>query len=235
MDSTFTTIIYTVITYAPIVAFFLVQLSGIDSIYQIFVHRNTDNVNPVPFLVMIFNCILWVFYGILEDDLTVLISNAAGVFFGSVYLFIFCIFTPWRKSKWYILALLVLILMSVLCFQFPTWIDDPRHQSKYIGFMGCTTAALLLSSPLTEMKRVIKDKSTRSMSFPMSLAMWFNAVTWVLYGAIIDNWNPFLVIHNGVGVVAGCVQLALFCVYREGTDPKWTAVTATSEDLDVAV
>merc|ERR1712098_270965 len=67
-----------------------------------------------------------------------------------------------------------------------------------------------MASPLTAM---IQAKSTQSMSFAMSLAMTFNGLSWAIYGAIIAYCNPFICVPNGIGCVAGCVQLMLFWTY----------------------
>lgn len=222
----------TVIIYAPICAVFMVQLSGIAPIYQIIAHKHTGNVSPIPFHAMVFNCILWTCYGLINVDSTVLFANAAGVLFGTAYLIIFCIYSTSAVRKRNVIVFVVLILISMFCIQFPIWIDASRYRVQYIGFIGSFTAFLLMSSPLTEMRRVIREKSTQRMSKWMSLAMTFNGLSWTIYGAIIDDYNPFICIPNGFGFIAGCIQLMLFWTYPKKSSQSYNKLVDRKDNED---
>merc|ERR1712124_117432 len=82
----------------------------------------------------------------------------------------------------------------------------------YLGLIGDLTAIILLSSPLVTMKTVLKEKSSESMPFYTSLAMWLNSCSWAVFGWTIIN-DPFVYIPNVLGFTAASIQLALIAKY----------------------
>ena len=205
------------ITWAPMFAVAFVQLSGMDPVRQIIKNKDIGVVSAIPFLALIVNGILWTYYGALIDDVPVLISNSTGIVFGCAYFAVFCFYanaTIRRSNIRLCIGLGVLLAISIgVQFLF----NDEQYQSSYIGFLGCTTAVFLMASPLTELKRVINEESTQSMSFSMSLAMTLNGLSWTIYGAVIANFNLFIVAPNFIGCIAGCIQLVLFVIYPRET------------------
>lgn len=75
-----------------------------------------------------------------------------------------------------------------------------------------TTAVILMASPLAVVKTVIRDKSTASMPFPVSLAMFLNGTAWGSYGWFVTA-DPYVWIPNILGAASGIVQLSLFAIY----------------------
>merc|ERR1719291_65782 len=70
----------------------------------------------------------------------------------------------------------------------------------------------MLSSPLAAIGTVIKQKSTESMPFAISLAMFFNSLSWFLY-AFFVILDLFIWIPNLLGLVASIIQLLLFVIF----------------------
>jgi hypothetical protein len=69
-----------------------------------------------------------------------------------------------------------------------------------------------MASPLATIKTVIRDKSTESMPFVMTIAALANAVAWTAYGKLVAE-DPFMWAPNALGLVAACAQLAFFAKY----------------------
>ena len=82
----------------------------------------------------------------------------------------------------------------------------------YIGTFGMSTAVILMASPLAVVGTVIKQKSTASLPFPVSLAMTLNGACWGTYGFVVTN-DLYVWLPNVLGFGAGCIQLALFAIY----------------------
>ena len=199
--------------YAPLFAFGFVQLSGIGPIYQIIKTKKTENVSPMPFLALIVSCILWGYYAHLVQDLVIFIANVSGIICGSSYFALFCMYTSVTLRKHYTNILLLLLSCSFAFLTvFPIFFDE-KDMKMYVAFAGCILSIFMMSSPLVSMKTVMTERNTSSMSLIVSIAMTANGLTWAMYGMIIMHGNLFIVIPNVIGVVAGCVQLSLFCIY----------------------
>merc|ERR1712233_292280 len=81
-----------------------------------------------------------------------------------------------------------------------------------LGLVGSITAVILLGSPLVTLRTVIKNKNSISMPFSTSLAMWINALSWTIFGLLLEN-DPFVYFPNFLGWIAGTVQLFLIWLY----------------------
>lgn len=51
--------------------------------------KSTGQLSPLPFVALAANCVVWVLYGILQSDMTVLVPNASGMGFGLYYTYLF--------------------------------------------------------------------------------------------------------------------------------------------------
>ena len=52
-------------------------------------NESTGNLNPLPFVSLAANCVVWTLYGVLQSDMTVLLPNATGMCFGLAYTAVF--------------------------------------------------------------------------------------------------------------------------------------------------
>ncbi|GLT77349.1 hypothetical protein SLA2020_489460 [Shorea laevis] len=73
----------------------------------------------------------------------------------------------------------------------------------------------MYASPLTVMRKVIRTKSVKYMSFYLSFVNFFNGVIWVAYALI--RFNLYILIGNGFGAVFGTIQLILYACHYKST------------------
>jgi len=197
----------TMISNAPLVAFGFVQLSGLSPIRQIIKEGKTGEFSPFPFVSLYTNCAIWELYGILNDDSTIKIANFAGVILGLAYTAIYSRYTHQSMMPYYLgsSSLLAVMLSS------PYWLSI-ENSIQLLGSFGCVSAVVLMASPLTVVKTVIQNRSTQSMPFVVSLAMTLNGMSWFTYGWLVAN-DPYVWFPNGLGSIAGFIQLSLFGMY----------------------
>lgn len=197
----------TLLSNAPLLAFALVQASGISPIVNIVQNKRTDNLSPFPFVSLYTNCFIWTLYGYLNHDATVLYANGAGIIAGLIYTGIFAKYTHISMLKYYAgsIAILAPMLTSHL------WLDT-SNAIQLLGSFGCASAVILMASPLATLKNVIKDKSTESIPFVMSLSMFLNGISWGSYGWFVAG-DPYIYLPNILGTVAATAQLSLFAIY----------------------
>lgn len=198
----------TMISNAPLLAFSLVQLSGLAPIRQIMKEGKTGELSPFPFVSLYTNCAIWELYGILNNDPTIKVANLAGVVLGLAYTAIYSRYTQQSMMPYYLgsSSLLAVMLTS------PFWLST-ENSIQLLGSFGCASAVVLMASPLTVVKTVIEQRSTESMPFIVSLAMTLNGVSWFTYGWFVAN-DAYIWVPNALGSIAGFIQLSLFGIYR---------------------
>ncbi|MFZ0068801.1 MAG: SemiSWEET transporter [Pseudolabrys sp.] len=57
-----------------------------------------------------------------------------------------------------------------------------------IDFVGVTGAVLTTLCWLPQALKVIREKETRALSLPATVAFSFGVVLWLVYGVAIGNW-----------------------------------------------
>merc|ERR1712013_307689 len=199
----------TVLSNLPLAAFAFVQASGMSPIRQILKDKATGELSPFPFVSLFTNCSIWSLYGYLQTDQTILVANIAGVVAGTAYTAIFAQHTHQSMSKYYLGsgALLATFMSS------PVWAPMMgTDAATVLGTFGMSTAVVLMASPLAVVGTVIKNKSTASLPFAMSLAMTLNGLCWGSYGWFVTS-DVYVWLPNVLGCGAGIAQLALFAIY----------------------
>ncbi|KAH9492723.1 hypothetical protein Btru_026163 [Bulinus truncatus] len=83
--------------------------------------------------------------------------------------------------------------------------------TQNIGLYCAGVGILCYASPLATLSKVIKQKSTSSISFPLCFVNFLCAVEWSLYGAAIEDY--VLLIPNFLGIFLGLAQFYLFWIY----------------------
>eukprot|EP01039_Chlorochromonas_danica_P003937 gene3938-4305_t len=186
--------------------FFLgLQACSLQTAWQILNARTVGGFSLLPFISLLVNCVIWTLYGILKKDNTVFFPNALGILVG---LFGTSIYTTYSGAKdglntFFIIAAIVLSAAGVAYM-----IND----AGMLGGMGCFLAIVLMGSPLATLRTVVRDRSTASLPFGISLMTWGNALCWTLYGFLVAD-DIMLYGPNSVGLLLASIQMALFAIY----------------------
>mmetsp|Transcript_58812 Transcript_58812/g.97315 ORF Transcript_58812/g.97315 Transcript_58812/m.97315 type:complete len:182 (+) Transcript_58812:1-546(+) len=178
-------------------------------IKQILSNKTTGDLSCFPFVSLYTNCAIWTLYGWLQSDPTLLYANAVGLVCGAAYTAIFAKYTHQSMSKYFVgsAGILGVFLSS------PVWAPLVGTDAPTVlGTFGMSTAVVLMASPLAVVGTVIKQKSTASLPFVVSLAMTTNGLCWGAYGwFVIDDF--YVYVPNVLGCAAGLIQLSLFAIY----------------------
>jgi len=220
--------VQSVLAVAGPICFFGMQIAGLKAIKTIKENKSVGDLSALPFVSLATNCVVWTAYGIFTKDMTVLLPNLSGLAFGLYYTSVFHKYAHYSLFKYYAVALLVVGGVGALIYYFPA-----EEAKQYIGYMGCTLAIILMSSPLAAMGTVLKTKSTASMPFVQSLATFMNATSWTGYGMLIAK-DPVLVVPNALGLIAAIIQLSLFVRFGIHKAPKVTTVAAAAKATQTA-
>ena len=197
-------IIFTVLLRcAGPVIFMGLQLSSVATAREVVRNKSVGALSPVPNIALFSNCVVWTLYGALIKDLTVFVPNGIGIVTAIYCMVEFHRFSAIKPYKMYVAAAAVCGACAYLA---------SIGNASTVGLVGCAMAVLFMASPLSVVRTVIRDKSTAALPFATSLVIFFNALSWLLYGSIVAHdvlvWGP-----NALGFLLACVQLGLFLAY----------------------
>ncbi|PWA76198.1 SWEET sugar transporter [Artemisia annua] len=211
-------------------------LSTVPTFYTIWKKRSVEQYSPVPYLASLFNCGLWVLYGmpfVQPNNLLVATTNGAGVVIEAVYLVIFLLYCDPRKRIRVALVLIVeVIAFGGLVLLVLTLTHTTQKRSAIVGAISVAANILMYASPLSVMKLVITTKSVEYMPFLLSLFCFSNGLCWCLYA--LFPFDPFVAVPNGIGALLGILQLILYATFYKSTK-RMLAARKEIEEMNLAV
>jgi len=155
-------------------AFFLgMQGSAVKTAMTIMSEKSVGPLSPFPFVSLLTNCVIWSYYGLLKQDMTVLVPNAIGVLSGLICVLGYHRHATTKPMSLYAGAAAIIALSS-------SWALAGNFQ--LLGYLGCLLAVILTGSPLITLATVIKEKSTAALPILMSLSAFLNSASWSAYG-----------------------------------------------------
>jgi len=221
--------------YAGLVLTVGFLLSPAPTCWQIVRAKSTGQFSPVPNLIGVFNCSLWVYYcavtmaGSTENLVPNLLVNAIGSFLFASYTVVFILYsrTRWRivahavlaVASFGVLVILLELLVPHLRLDVHWGGDSVPLKSSICGVITDILNVALYGSPLVVMKNVIRTRSVRYMPLPFSVATFVVSVTWTVQGLLIGNIT--VVLPNVIGMILSTAQLLLYAWFcRSGVLPE---------------
>ena len=191
---------------APPVAAQIVFLSPLAAMKQFKEAGTTGDVSPIPYAAMCVNGFLWVVYGGLKGDMTIIAPNASGFLFGAYYVKTFAQYrapsvnmTPYYGGT---VAMSAAVVGMASVMETSAAIDA-------IGLTGCAVVAVMFGGPLGSIKTVLKDKNTNSLPVPFTVAAFVNCICWASYGWFVID-DVYVYAPNLAGLAASSAQIALY-------------------------
>lgn len=172
--------------------------------------KTTGKYSSFPFIAMFFNCTIASIYGILIDDLPLLITNYPCAIISVIYMLMYWKYADAKPRMKSIVvaffALAIVVGLGVLAAYIPK-----TTREMMFGIIMCCTGIIMYGSPLTKMYDVIRTRSTNGMPFYFSLTDFICTTVWMIYGYMI--MNVFIIIPNTVGAILSLIQLSLFTLF----------------------
>ena len=180
------------------------QISSLKTAITIAKERSVGDLSPIPFLSLLMNGSVWLIYGSVKSDWTILVPNFTAVLTGAVCASLFHINSKATVSPLLYLTVLVVVVSSIYL--------GSRSDLHSLGLIGVVLSILLMGSPLATVSIVVREKRTDSMPFTTSLTTFLNCLAWTSYGYLVAD-DPMLWIPSSIGLILAMFQLALFVVY----------------------
>ncbi|XP_055537996.1 sugar transporter SWEET1 [Wyeomyia smithii] len=175
--------------------------------------KSTGETSGFPFVSGFLSCFLWLKYGILTREHTVILVNTIGsvLFFSYVVIY----FTFSVNKHVVVRQFSAVCCFILICTVYSNYEVDLEKVIKVIGFVCCCVGVLFFASPLTKLAHVIRSKNTESLPFPIIVASFFVSLQWFIYGLLIED--GFIQIPNLLGCILSTTQLFLYLIYPSRT------------------
>lgn len=171
--------------------------------------KSTGETSAFPFVSGFLSCSLWLKYGLLTEEHTVIFVNTIGSALFLAYVIIYFTFSVNKQTVVrQFLAVCVFILACNVYTKYETNLDVSL---RTIGVVCCCVGVLFFASPLSVLAQVIRTKNTESLPFPIIVASFFVSLQWFIYGMLIED--SFIQIPNLLGCMLSSVQLLLYAIY----------------------
>ncbi|KAE8589104.1 hypothetical protein XENTR_v10022888 [Xenopus tropicalis] len=184
--------------------------SGLSDLRVMVAKRSVENIQFLPFLTTDLNNLGWFYYGYLKGDGTLIIVNLIGASLQTLYMAAYILYSLERR---YVVSQ-VLVSLGVLflahCY-FTLWTPDINSRLNQLGLFCSIFTISMYLSPLADLAQIIKSKSTKCLSFPLTVATFLTSTSWVLYGWVQSDL--YITVPNFPGIVTSLLRFWLFSRY----------------------
>ncbi|ELW62431.1 Sugar transporter SWEET1 [Tupaia chinensis] len=183
--------------------------TGLSDLSHMRMTRSVDSVQFLPFLTTDVSNLSWLSYGVLKRDGTIIIVNAVGAVLQTLYILVYLHYCP-RKTA----TLLGVLLLGFGYF----WLLVPNleAQLQQLGLFCSVFTISMYISPLVDLAKIIQTRSTKRLSFSLTIATLLTSASWSLYGFRLGD--PYIMVPNLPGIVTSLIRLWLFWKYPHEQD-----------------
>ncbi|KAI6207143.1 Sugar transporter SWEET [Aphelenchoides besseyi] len=197
----------TVLSLTAIVTTVSLFFCGIPICIEIWRRKSTNEISGFPFLMGFLGGMMWLRYGFLKSDSTMITVNCVGVVMMAAYLIFYTCYSDSKVSILSKIAVVIVLILTMLVLVeiYGMAIIDP------LGFVSMTFNIINFGAPLAGVQIVLKKRSVESLPLPLCTANLLVSSQWCLYGVLVSD--IYIMIPNGAGVVLALVQMSLFLIF----------------------
>lgn len=194
---------------APPIAAQFVFFAPLATMKDIKAKESVGDLPILPYAAMVINGVLWVTYGALVGEPTIMAPNFSAMVMGSYYWYTYNQYKPssMNMAPWFVGCAASIAAIGGIAAMMPQ-----SMAVNALGLMGNAVVLAMFGGPLAAMKTVLAKKSTESLPFIMTLATYANCVLWTSFGAMVVH-DPYIWFCNSLGLASALVQLGLFAKF----------------------
>lgn len=182
-------------------------LSGMTICYEIFKKKNVGDISHIPFLCAAINTYLNFIYGYLIENDKVMIVNIIGLVLEVAYMIVYVFFYQNKAFLFKQLTASLFALIGIHVFVFKIE-EESLFATNVMGYFASIASVVMFASPLANLKLVMLNKNTESLSFPLCMSTLACSSLWAFYALIIGDY--FIFTPNILGALLGAIQVSLF-------------------------
>ncbi|KAM8794318.1 sugar transporter SWEET1 [Eudromia elegans] len=188
--------------------------TGLSDLRQMLATQSVENIQFLPFLATDANNLSWLGYGCLKRDGTLVAVNAVGAALQTLYILVYLRYSP--NKRWVLLRSLALLALLAAGYGCLALAADAGARLARLGLFCSAFTVAMYVSPLADLARVLRSRSTRCLSWPLTVTTFLASASWTLYGAQLRD--PYITVPNVPGVVTSVLRFWLFWRYPPGQD-----------------
>lgn len=166
-----------------------------------------------PLLSLLFNGIIWMVYGLVISDISVVIMNLVGFLCGFRYVWVYLRTVDETRG-----AVRMLQAAGVVCVVYVLLgILLPPTYRDLLGAFASVVAVVTYGAPLVTAKEIVQTGDVSSIIVPLVLCNTVCALSWTVHGYL--QRDAYIVLPNAIGLLLSLIQLVLWLMYR-GRDKK---------------
>ncbi|XP_048684534.1 sugar transporter SWEET1 isoform X1 [Caretta caretta] len=165
----------------------------------------------------------WLSYGCLKQDWTLITVNAIGAALQTLYILVYLYFSPEKRRVLLQSVALLGVLTLGFCY-FNLLTPDVDVRLAHLGLFCSVFTISMYLSPLAVLAKVIRTRSTRCLSFPLTVATFLASASWTLYGLQLNDL--YIMVPNVPGIVTSILRLWLFWQFPPDQDKLYKPLQA---------
>ncbi|XP_023723088.1 sugar transporter SWEET1 isoform X2 [Cryptotermes secundus] len=148
----------------------------------------TGDSSPFPFVSGFLSSCIWLRYGFLLQDPSLIVVNTIGASLQLAYVVTFYFYTITKSVVVKQMLAVTAGVVVLLCY---TQYDTDMDRTKtHVGFIASLVTILFFAAPLTMLANVLDKKSVDSLPLPLIMATFVCCLQWLIYGYILGD--PFI-------------------------------------------
>ncbi|XP_037227002.1 sugar transporter SWEET1 isoform X2 [Falco rusticolus] len=163
--------------------------TGLSDLRQMLATKSVENIQFLPFLTTDVNNLSWLGYGCLKQDWTLITVNAIGAALQTLYMLAYLYYSP-SKRPVLLRSLLLLAVLAAGYGYFTLLIADTQTRLVRLGLFCSVFTISMYLSPLADLAKIVRSKSTRCLSFPLTVTTFLASTSWTLYG--LQLHDPYI-------------------------------------------
>uniref|UniRef100_A0A8B9N7D7 Sugar transporter SWEET1 n=1 Tax=Accipiter nisus TaxID=211598 RepID=A0A8B9N7D7_9AVES len=136
----------------------------------------------------------WLGYGCLKQDWTLITVNTIGAALQTLYILAYLYYSPAKRPVLLHSLLLLAVLVAGYGY-FTLLIADARTRLARLGLFCSVFTISMYLSPLADLAKIVQSKSTRCLSFPLTITTFLASTSWTLYG--LQLHDPYITVGWG--------------------------------------
>ncbi|XP_074895670.1 sugar transporter SWEET1 isoform X1 [Buteo buteo] len=170
--------------------------TGLSDLRQMLATKSVENIQFLPFLTTDVNNLSWLGYGCLKQDWTLITVNTIGAALQTLYILAYLYYSPAKRPVLLHSLLLLAVLVAGYGY-FTLLIADARTRLARLGLFCSVFTISMYLSPLADLAKIVQSKSTRCLSFPLTITTFLASTSWTLYG--LQLHDPYITVGWGSG------------------------------------
>ncbi|XP_058016620.1 sugar transporter SWEET1 [Ahaetulla prasina] len=197
--------------------------TGLTDLRKMFATRSVENIQFLPFLTTDVNNLSWLSYGFLKGDWTLIVVNTVGATLQSLYILVYFFFSAEKLSVLRKTTALLAVLLFGYAY-FSLMVPDPTARLAQLGLFCSLFTITMYLSPLADLIKIVKSRSTRCLSFPLTVTTFLASASWTFYGLLLEDL--YIAIPNVPGIATSLVRFWLFWRFPAEQDKNYKLLQA---------